>query len=82
MMDPWIKLMLLTASIIDAPMLARQVCEDPDDDNSVGLAARCERRKSDKNVVFLRTQSMLVCGSSVKFINRLFNLLVCKSLQK
>ena len=36
--DPWLSFVLMNASLIDAPILESQICEDPDDDKFLACA--------------------------------------------
>ncbi len=36
--EPWIELLLLKTSLIDAPSLPERVCDDPDDDKFIACA--------------------------------------------
>lgn len=36
--EPWIELILLKTSLVDAPALAERVCDDPDDDKFIACA--------------------------------------------
>ena len=37
-LEPWIELLMLKTSLIDAPPLVERVCEDPDDDKFLACA--------------------------------------------
>ena len=37
-LEPWIELLMLKTSLVDAPPLAERVCDDPDDDKFLACA--------------------------------------------
>ena len=37
-LEPWIELLMLKASLVDAPPLAQSACDDPDDDKFLACA--------------------------------------------
>ena len=37
-LEPWIELLMLKASLVNAPPLAERVCDDPDDDKFIACA--------------------------------------------
>ena len=43
-LEPWIELLMLKASLIDAPPLSGNVCDDPDDDKFLACAIASKTR--------------------------------------
>lgn len=43
-LDPWIELLMMKTSLVDAPPLAERVCDDPDDDKFLACAVASRTR--------------------------------------
>ena len=43
-LEPWIELLMLKASLVDAPPLAEKGCDDPDDDKFLACAVASKTR--------------------------------------
>ena len=71
-LDPWITLMLLNASLIDAPMLDTQVCEDPDDDKFIACAIAAKVKiiiSGDKHLLDISGYNNIVVLKPRKFVD-------------
>lgn len=71
-LDPWITLMLLNASLIDAPTLDNQICEDPDDDKFIACAIAAKVKliiSGDKHLLDINGYQNITVLKPRKFID-------------
>ncbi len=71
-LDPWITLMLLNTSLIDAPVLDEQVCEDPDDDKFLACAIAAKVKmiiRGDKHLLDISGYNKITVLTPRKFVD-------------